>query len=293
MVRDIFLKRTLKVIQNVEKFLKRPDEKYLHELRTESRKLEALFITLGELSGNNDYKVYLRKLKQFIKLFSPSRETDVCINMTNEYLNNTGTENPILQKFYENLKTLSVQQRKQIFVSKKLINFLLSKSSLEDYVKNKMFCSSEEVSTEKVSRFLGIQVGYLYDKMMINKEEVLSSSENKEQLHKMRLRAKPLRYTLDLINEVIGLPLSERGMKIKNMVALAGEIHDYDMLIVKAEEFKDIVINNQIELTEEIVACMDVFIEHLNKNRKKDYLNFKSLVSEIDSEKDTQGFVIL
>lgn len=292
MVKDIFLKRTLNVIRNVDKFLKKPDENYLHDIRTESRKLESLFITLGELSGSKEYKVYLRKLKQFIKLFSPSRETDVCIQITVECLKITA-DNNLIVKFLDNLKTQSVEQRRRIFVDKKLVDFLLSKSSLEDFIRNKMFESVVEISREKISRFLGIQVCFLYDKMMIYKNDVLSGPENKNQLHKMRLRAKPLRYTLDFLNESLGLQLSDVGVKIKTMVALAGEIHDYDMLIEKVEEFVNIAKQYQIKPSEEIDSFMDVFIQHLNNKRNLDYLNFKTLITEIDSEKDLKGFIII
>lgn len=292
MVKDIFLKRTLNVIRNVDKFLKKPDENYLHDIRTESRKLESLFITLGELSGSKEYKVYLRKLKQFIRLFSPSRETDVCIQITEEYLT-INVDNTMILKFLDNLKTLSVEQRRRIFVNKKLVDFLLSKSSLEDFIRNKMFESVGEISHEKISRFLGIQVCFLYDKMMIYKNDVLTGPENKNQLHKMRLRAKPLRYTLDFLNESLDLKLSDVGIKIKTLVALAGEIHDYDMLIEKVEEFKNIAKQYQVQSSEEIDSYLDVFIQHLNNKRNQDYLNFKALVTEIDSEKDVQGFIII
>lgn len=292
MIRDIFVKRTLNVIQNVDKFLKKPDENYLHEIRTESRKLESLFITLGDLSGSKEYKVYLQKLKQFIRLFSPSRETDVCIHITEEYLKYKTDNTSLIIKFLDNLKALSVKQRRRIFISKKLVNFLLSKETLEDFIRNKMFESSREISPEKVSKFLGIQVCYLYDKMMINKEEVINNPGNKKQLHKMRLRAKPLRYTLDLLNEVLGLKLSDRGNKIKALVALAGEIHDYDMLIEKAEKFEALVEQYQIADSEkEKDSSVAAFINHLKNKRNQDYISFKTLIMEVDSDSDTKGFI--
>ncbi len=291
MVKDIFLKRTLNVIRNVDKFLKKPDENYLHEIRTESRKLESLFMTLGELSDSKEYKVYLRKLKQFIRLFSPSRETDVCIQITEEYLK-IKTDNSLILKFLDNLKTLSVEQRRRIFVNKKLVDFLLSKATLEDFIRNKMFASVEEISHEKVSKYLGIQVCFLYDKMMIYKDDVLSGPENKKQLHKMRLRAKPLRYTLDFLNEVLGLRLSDMGNKIKTMVALAGEIHDYDMIIEKAEKFEALARQYQNDDTDkDSDSSVSAFINHLKNKRIQDYTKFKSLVLEIDSKKDVQGFI--
>ncbi|MFA7359623.1 MAG: CHAD domain-containing protein [Candidatus Kapaibacterium sp.] len=293
MVQDIFLKRTLNVIRNVDKFLKKPEENYLHEIRTESRKLESLFMTLGELSGSKEYKEYLRKLKQLIRLFSPSRETDVCIQITEEYLK-FKTDNSLVIKFLDNLKTLSVEQRRRIFVNKKLVDFLLSKATLEDFIRNKMFSSAGEITPEKVSKYLGVQVCFLYDKMMIYKDDVLSGPENMKQLHKMRLRAKPLRYTLDFLNEVLGLRLSDVGNKIKTMVALAGEIHDYDMVIDKAEKFESLARQYQNDDTDkDSDSSVSVFINHLKNKRFQDYTKFKSLVLEIDSEKDKQGFIII
>lgn len=291
MVKDIFLKRTLNIIRNVDKFLKKPDENYLHEIRTESRKLESLFMTLGELSDSKEYKVYLRKLKQFIRLFSPSRETDVCIQITEEYLK-IKTDNSLILKFLDNLKTLSVDQRRRIFVNKKLVDFLLSKATLEDFIRNKMFSSAGEITPEKVSKYLGVQVCFLYDKMMIYKDDVLSGPENMKQLHKMRLRAKPLRYTLDFLNEVLGLRLSDMGNKIKTMVALAGEIHDYDMIIEKAEKFEALARQYQKDDTnKDSDNSISAFINHLKNKRIQDYSKFKSLVLEIDSKKDVQGFI--
>lgn len=273
------------MIRNVEKLLEKPSEENLHDLRVESRKLESLFLNLGSLSCSEEYIGYLKKIKKFIKLFSPSRETDVCIEITEEYISNRISENKLLLSFSDSLKESSVKLRKKIFTSRKLVDFLLSKSALENFVRSRMFNSVPEITIEEFCKYLGKSLTKLYDDMIFYKDTVVADKENIKELHKMRLKAKPLRYTLDLINEIIGLELTENGKGIKDIVNLAGKIHDYDVLLQKAEEF----ISDFSEINDQppqpgILNEFKEFQDFIRKCRDELYIVFKETLKEYSSE---------
>ncbi len=281
---EAFLKRTLKVIKNVEKLLEDPTEDNLHNLRVESRKLESLLMNLGVLSGNNDYLHHLKSIRRFIKLFGPSRETDVCLLILKEYTENN-KQDDALKIFAELLGNDSIRLRRKIFTSKRLVDFLLSKTALEDYVRNKMFSETEEISIESFCGYLAKSLSALYEKMFVLKLPVVSSEENKKELHKLRLRAKPLRYTLDLINEVIGLTLTVSGQGIKNIVNLAGSIHDLDVLIKKALEARSsIAVSSDPEEQNKYFEKFDIFLETVQAKRKEEYSELKKTLKMYDEE---------
>lgn len=281
---EAFLKRTLKVIRNVEKLLEKPSEENLHDLRVESRKLESLFLNLGSLSSNNEYTEYLEKIKKFIKLFGPSRETDVSIEITDGYISYKKSDNKLLLSFSDGLKNSSVKLRKKIFTSRKLVDFLLSKSELEDFVRNKMFPLECGISIDEFCKYLGKSLLKLYDDMILYKDTVVADNKNKRELHKMRLKAKPLRYTLDLVNEIIGLELTEKGKGVKDIVNLAGKIHDYDVLLEKAEEFiSDFSVSSNQSAQPDILNEFKEFQDFMRNSRQELYIELKELLKSYSS----------
>jgi CHAD domain-containing protein len=62
--------------------------------------------------------------------------------------------------------------------------------------------------------------------------------ERAKELHEMRLSGKPLRYLMELCEPYLGKDFRNCFKEIKNFVALAGDIHDLDLILQALALFK-------------------------------------------------------
>ena len=125
----------------------------------------------------------------------------------------------------------------------------------------------------------------LYDKVFEYKNVVVHNPADKKKLHKMRLKAKPLKYLIEFANEVFDCNLAELYTLIKEFVEQAGLIHDIDMLLERIEKFSELL--NNLKSKEEIVKgnkSLKVFIRYLNTRRKEEYESFCEMLSKMESE---------
>ena len=215
---DIFLKSTLSVINNVENYIEEPEEEALHQVRVSARKLENLFETFGKLSDHKDYNTYLRLIKDIIKLFSSKREIDVCLIMTLDYFRIVKTENLLFKNFFGHLQKQTHKLGNDIFKSKKLKNFIQNKESLEKFVRMDLLSGLINITKSDTKEYLMNTIPALYKKFMMYKDEVIINPANKKALHKMRLKAKPLRYTIDLAIEIFEIKFPLQENKVKNLL---------------------------------------------------------------------------
>jgi len=282
---EIFLKSTILIIYNFEKYIEEPGEEYLHQVRVSARKLENLFETFGKLSVHKDYSTYLKIIKDIIKLFSSKREIDVCLIMTLDYFRIVKTENLLFKNFFLHLQKQNKKLGNGIFKSKKLMSFIQKKESLVKFVRTDLFSDSINISKSDAKVYLMNTIPALYKKFMAYKDEVINNPENKNTLHKMRLKAKPLRYTIDLLIEMFEIKFPFQNNNIKNFVNTAGYIHDIDMLIERIDTYIQLV--REIQRKDSRIVkdgSLKLFRKHLLKTRESTYNSLINILTELDSE---------
>lgn len=283
-ISDVFLNRSLAFIYNLERFTEDPVEENLHQSRVAGRKLESLFESFGHLS-NSDYKTYNKQINNIIKLLSASREADVCISMTNEYLKQIKVKNIIYSNFLNHLIRNSKLQRKRIFKNNDINNFLEDKVSFEKFIRLDMFLGDTYLSFDDAKNYSRLIIPKLYDKVLNYKDAVVHNPADKKKLHKMRLKAKPLRYLVEFANEVFDCNLTDLCKQIKEFVEQAGLIHDIDMLLERIHKFSELL--NNLKSKEEIVKndkSLKVFIRYLNNKRQEEYASFCEMIFIMESE---------
>jgi CHAD domain-containing protein len=124
----------------------------------------------------------------------------------------------------------------------------------------------------------------LYDKVFNYKDIVISNHLDKRILHKMRLKAKPLRYLVEFANEAFDCNLTDLHYQIKEFVEQAGLIHDIDMLIERIEKFSEVL--NRLKNKEKIITkdkSLKVFIRYLTDRRKEEYEAFRIMIFKMES----------
>lgn len=282
---DIFLNSTLLLYNNLEKYVEEPDEEALHQVRVSARKLENLFESFGKLSPHEDYYHYLKVVKGIIKLFSPKREIDVCMIMTLDYFRIVKTESLLLEGFFTYLLNLKQKLGNNIFISKKLKRFINNKESFEKFIRLDLFSGLKNLTKSDAKEYLISLIPSLHLKFMMYKDEVVSYPENIKALHKMRLKAKPLRYTLDFAIDIFEIKQTLRDNKIKDFVNLAGYIHDIDELLERVNLYKQTVRSIQRK-DKSIVkdGSLKLFERYFLKQRKDTYKSLKKLLLNLNQK---------
>ena len=98
--------------------------------------------------------------------------------------------------------------------------------------------------------------------------------------HEMRIRAKWLRYTMEVFAPLYQEELSEEIKMVKNFQDTLGEMHDCDVWIERIPEFIKELENETATFPENEKAIAEgnqdllKFIEHIKEKRKIHYENF-------------------
>jgi CHAD domain-containing protein len=71
----------------------------------------------------------------------------------------------------------------------------------------------------------------IYDDFMSYKDRVVNHPRLKQELHRMRITGKPLRYAMEYAAPEFGEDFKNCLTEVKNIIELMGEIHDADVLI--------------------------------------------------------------
>jgi CHAD domain-containing protein len=214
--------RIEKPIRKVRKFLKRapkiptPDE--VHDLRTNTRRLEATIQAFG-LDSNGNEQQLLRELKRLHKRAGKVRDMDVltedasnihldgeqsCVVQVLEHL---GTER---NRFAKKLRALVKKNGSQIRQ--------LEKRSLKDLEKL--------LQNGKNSRTAPVEA--MANALQLSSEFASPARLDRKNLHAYRLKVKELRYVLQLASDSDNLPLVEKLGEVKDAI---GEWHDWEELI--------------------------------------------------------------
>ncbi|MBI4547218.1 MAG: CHAD domain-containing protein [Ignavibacteriae bacterium] len=77
----------------------------------------------------------------------------------------------------------------------------------------------------------------MFDEVMSHQERVLNHPRLKDELHKMRIAGKPLRYAMEIFEPILKKPYASCFKQIKDLIELMGTIHDHDVTIVKLQDF--------------------------------------------------------
>jgi len=260
-----------------------PVEENIHQSRVSGRKLESLFEAFGKMS-KSDYKMYYGQIVNIIKLLSSSRETDVCIIFTKEYYRQIKAENIVILNFLNHLIRNSKLQRKKIFKNNEIENFLNSKEVFEKFIRLDLFSDDMSVSLDDARNFVRLLIPRLFDKVFDYKEFVLDNPSDKKKLHKMRLKAKPLRYLVEFANEVFDCNLNNLQFQIKEFVEQAGLIHDIDMLMEKVDKFSLLLTN--LKKKDKVIfkdKSLKVFKAYLESRRKEEYELFRIMIYKMET----------
>jgi CHAD domain-containing protein len=209
-------------VRKVRKFLKRapksptPDE--IHDLRTNTRRLEATIQAFG-LDSNGNEQHLLRELKRVHKRAGKVRDMDVLTeDASNIHLD--GEQSCVVQVL-EHLGTERTRHAKKLraLVKKNGSEIRqLEKQSLKDIEKL--------LQNGKNSRTAPVEA--MANALQLSSEFASPARLDRKNLHAYRLKVKELRYVLQLASDSDHQQLVEKLGEVKDAI---GEWHDWEELI--------------------------------------------------------------
>ena len=205
-----------RVNNRVNKYLKTPNSKQIHDVRTAIRRLDATFMLLPKNNrSHSSLSDYLLKCKEFFKVNSEIRDLDIMYEKLQKYPANTQKNN--LLESLKATRGVKLQHAKTIARSLKRID--------TSKIVDKIGVTERELA-KRHSKIVSNLISTIQTTFPI----VITNSLKLEELHDLRIACKKLRYLMELIPDE-----NNKMMKIrKNLQKLQdvlGAIHDYDFTI--------------------------------------------------------------
>lgn len=205
-----------RVNNRVSKYLKTPNAKQIHDVRTSIRRLDTTYLILPKknMTGSS-LPDYVLKCKEFFKVNSEIRDLDVIYKKLQKYPSNAQRNGVI-----ESLKASRVATLGR---AKTIARTL--KSTDTTRIIDKIGVTEKELQkryNKKISR--------LISRIESTFPAVLTNEAKLEELHDLRISCKKLRYLLELLPEDNNNVLKSRKT-LQKLQDILGTLHDYDFTI--------------------------------------------------------------
>ena len=205
-----------RVNNRVNKYLKTPNSKQIHDVRTAIRRLDATFMLLPKNNrSHSSLSDYLLKCKEFFKVNSEIRDLDIMYEKLQKYPANTQKNN--LLESLKATRGVKLQHAKTIARSLKRIDT----SKIVDKI---------GVTERELAKRHSKIVSNLISTIQATFPIVITNSIKLDELHDLRIACKKLRYLMELVPDE-----NNKMMKIRKSLQklqdVLGAIHDYDFTI--------------------------------------------------------------
>ena len=196
------------------------DASAVHEFRVEIRKLRSILGSCSPLIKPNWLKRFRSQLKEIDTQISPLRDAHVLFNRFNGYPDTITSNNYALYVALES-KRNQAQIAFQAHVHSIEFNTFLT---------NIDFANPKEIHTKKSEEFVYVYLEkFNRDQWKSLKTKVRTSKT--PELHKVRIKAKKVRYLAEASIPVLGQKIEKRAHIANQIQTLLGELQDSKMMI--------------------------------------------------------------
>ena len=284
----LFRIRTEELYSHYSKIFSERKIEVLHDTRVAARRLQALFKVFRSLFPQKKFLATYSELKNFIDLLGHVRELDVLSAMLGNYIAKRNMiEVRALMLLFANLNYETLEKRAALFKHPEILNFSEKKNQfLKFYTKylNKQHkhklthLQPANSFRENAKNIFPV----LFDNMFKFKTAVIGHPQNKIKLHRMRIKAKPLRYIMELYVNAFDGDFTKCYTDVKNLIEKTGNVHDMDVLRVKLNKFlKEIRFFNNKQKSKSDYIPTKPIREFLSEITKKRNTNFNKICNQI------------
>lgn len=208
------LSENLRRVHNrVNKYLKDPNAKQIHDVRTAIRRLDATFLILPKKYRNGSpLSEYVLKCKEFFKVNSEIRDYDIIYAKLQKYPSNAQRDSVI--------ETLRATRDASLEHAKSIAGSL--KSTDTSKIIDRIGVTEKDLQ-KRFDKILARLISNIESTFPV----VLTDSLKIEELHDLRISCKKLRYLLELLPDENQGALKTRKT-LQKLQDTLGAIHDYD-----------------------------------------------------------------
>lgn len=298
----IFNARITKLYSYSDRVFKEEDVEALHDMRVSARRLQAVFKIFKGLFSKKEYKKQYKRVRDVVRLLGKVRELDVMIGYIMSHINKSTVEDKqILFLLLARLKRQNLYERKKISEDKMLNEFALQEVQLlkfiDDNLVNPEISSSTDSGFDRSFRdYAYMIIPAMYDRVMGCMNRVVGHPRRKEELHRMRIQTKPLRYALETYQNIFAEDFKKNLKAVKSFVERLGTIHDIDVLIPVIKDYLEEInlynsnLNNKLQRIP--VAALLEFIKKLNADRKQNFEELCDILRKWESEDFRQKLIL-
>jgi len=204
--------------------------KNVHDLRVSIRRLTTTIDLIDRFNPDNTVRQARIKLKRQLTELSFLRDVHVEMVRVRRFLK----ELPEMKEFYEELRT----RENECLKSAKKISWKSDRKFIETAVNRaKIRLNARRASTtvENSRKIIDAAIDVSFDNLSKKLENVTPADYSS--IHRVRLAFKPVRYTLEMLQPVVGL--DTRQLRTATLLArLMGQIQDLEVLMKDLVEFK-------------------------------------------------------
>ena len=205
-----------RVNNRVSKYLKTPNAKQIHDVRTSIRRLDATYLMLPKKNRTgSSLSDYVLKCKEFFKVNSEIRDLDIIYEKLQKYPSNAQRNRVI-----ETLKKSRVATLKR---AKTIARSLKSTDTTR-------LIDKIGVTEKELQKRYNKTISRLISRIESTFPAVLTNQAKLEELHDLRISCKKLRYLLELLPEEKTNVLKTRKT-LQKLQDILGTLHDYDFTI--------------------------------------------------------------
>jgi CHAD domain-containing protein len=205
-----------RVNNRVSKYLKTPNAKQIHDVRTSIRRLDATYLILPKKNKTgSSLSDYILKCKEFFKVNSEIRDLDIVYEKLKKYPSNA-QRNRVIEALKAS-RDATLERAKTIARS--------LKSTDTTRIINKI-----GVTEKELQKRYNKMVSRLISRIESTFPAVLTNQGKLEELHDLRISCKKLRYLLELLPEDENNVLKTRRT-LQKLQDILGTLHDYDFTI--------------------------------------------------------------
>jgi CHAD domain-containing protein len=202
-----------RVNKRVIKYLKDPNAKQIHDVRTAIRRLDATFLTLPKKYRNgSSLSEYVLKCKELFKVNSEIRDFDIIYEKLQKYPSNAQRDSVI--EVLKATRDSSLERAKTLARSVKSTDI----SKIIDKI---------GVTEKELQKRYNKILSRLISKIESTFPDVLTNPLGIEELHDLRITCKKLRYMLELLPDENKSAMQIRKT-LQRLQGILGAIHDYD-----------------------------------------------------------------
>jgi CHAD domain-containing protein len=205
-----------RVNNRVSKYLKTPNAKQIHDVRTSIRRLDATYLILPKKNRTgSSISEYVLKCKEFFKVNSEIRDLDIIHEKLHKYPSNA-QRNGVIEALKAS-RVATLERAKTIARSLKSTDT----TSIIDKI---------GVTEKELQKRYNKMISRLIFRIESTFPAVLTNQAKLEELHDLRISCKKLRYLLELLPEDKNNVLKTRKT-LQKLQDILGTLHDYDFTI--------------------------------------------------------------